>query len=134
MPGIPNFERTTHFIAFLELDGDLPKATSTSTLSSAGIARLFGRVGDSINKMTFTMSEPDQVLFLVFVNTLLEIIVIDYCTQFYLKQNICFLVALSIFSNMESYLLRAISYIFGISLHFASLIIVNEADVSCQKI
>lgn len=56
----PDLRSDRHFIDFLEVDGDLPKSSTTSALSSAGLVRLFGKVGDSINKMTYTMSEPDQ--------------------------------------------------------------------------
>lgn len=59
----PDLRSDRNFIDFLEVDGDLPKSSTTSALSSAGLVRLFGKVGDSINKMTYTMSEPDQVLF-----------------------------------------------------------------------
>jgi sorting nexin-1/2 len=47
------------FREFLELDTDLPKATNTSALSGAGVRRLFNRVGDTVNKMTFRMDESD---------------------------------------------------------------------------
>lgn len=56
----PDLRGDRNFIDFLEVDGDLPKSSTTSALSSAGIARLFGKVGDSINKIAFTLSEPDQ--------------------------------------------------------------------------
>lgn len=49
------------FREFLEMDVDLPKAKSTSALSGAGVLRLFNRVGDSVNKMTFKMDESDPV-------------------------------------------------------------------------
>ena len=49
------------FREFLEMEGDLPKATSTSALSGAGVMRLFNRVGDSFGKITFKMDETDQV-------------------------------------------------------------------------
>jgi len=45
----------------VELDGTLPKSSSTSALSGAGLMRLFNFVGDSIGKYTYTMSEPDDV-------------------------------------------------------------------------
>ena len=38
---------------------DLPRATSTSALSSASVFRLLGRVGDTVNKMTYKMEEND---------------------------------------------------------------------------
>ncbi|GFQ81676.1 sorting nexin-1 [Trichonephila clavata] len=50
------------FREFLEMEVDLPKAKSTSALSGAGVLRLFNRVGDSVNKMTFKMDESDPVL------------------------------------------------------------------------
>lgn len=49
------------FREFLELDTDLPKATNTSALSGAGMKRLFSRVGDTVNKITFRMDESDPV-------------------------------------------------------------------------
>jgi sorting nexin-1/2 len=49
------------FIEFVEKDGDLPKATGTSSLSGAGVMKLFSKVGDSFGKMTFKMEETDQV-------------------------------------------------------------------------
>lgn len=42
-------------------DAELPRATQTSALSSAGVLRLFNRVGETVNKMTFKMDESDQV-------------------------------------------------------------------------
>ena len=57
----PELRVDPYFIQFLELDGDLPKATSTSALSGAGVLRLFSKVGDSIGKMTYKMDETDQV-------------------------------------------------------------------------
>jgi len=56
----PELRCDTSFIEFLEMTGDLPKATSTSALSGAGLVRLFSKVGESINRMTFTIAEPDQ--------------------------------------------------------------------------
>lgn len=50
-----------NFRDFLEREGDLPKSSSTSALSGAGLARLFNKVGDSIGKITFKMDETDQV-------------------------------------------------------------------------
>jgi len=48
------------FREFLELDTDLPKATSSSALSGAGVRRLLNRFGDTVNKMTFKMEEADS--------------------------------------------------------------------------
>lgn len=47
------------FREFIEMDSELPKATNTSALSGAGVMRLFSRVGDTVNKMTFKMDETD---------------------------------------------------------------------------
>ena len=44
---------------FLESNRDLPRATSTSALSSASVFRLIGRMGDTVNKMTYKMEETD---------------------------------------------------------------------------
>ena len=43
------------------MDGELPKSSSTSSLSGAGFVRLLTKVGDSIGKMTYTMVETDEV-------------------------------------------------------------------------
>lgn len=47
------------FREFLEADIELPKATSTSALSSAGVMRLFNKVGETVNKITYKMDESD---------------------------------------------------------------------------
>lgn len=51
------------FREFLEADIELPRATNTSALSSAGVLRLFNKVGETVNKITFKMEEndPNQV-------------------------------------------------------------------------
>jgi len=46
---------------FLEHDGELPKATNTSALSGAGVLRLFNKMGETVNKITFKMEENDPV-------------------------------------------------------------------------
>jgi len=56
----PTLRHDPFFKEFLEMDGELPKATSTSALSGAGVMRLFNRVGDSFGKITFKMDETDQ--------------------------------------------------------------------------
>uniref|UniRef100_A0A336LIT4 CSON006366 protein n=1 Tax=Culicoides sonorensis TaxID=179676 RepID=A0A336LIT4_CULSO len=48
------------FINFLESDEELPRAVSTSTLSGAGVLRLFNKVGETVNKITYRMDENDQ--------------------------------------------------------------------------
>ena len=45
----------------LEREGELPKATSTSALSGAGVMRLFHKVGDAVEKISFKMDEADEV-------------------------------------------------------------------------
>lgn len=51
--------RDTDFIAFLEADKDLPKANTTSSLSSAGMMRLINKFGETVNKITYKMDEND---------------------------------------------------------------------------
>lgn len=40
---------------------ELPKATNTSALSGAGVMRLFNKVGETVNKITYKMDENDTV-------------------------------------------------------------------------
>ncbi|PNF28821.1 Sorting nexin-2 [Cryptotermes secundus] len=47
------------FREFLETDMELPKATNTSALSGAGVMRLFNKVGETVNKITYKMDESD---------------------------------------------------------------------------
>ncbi|XP_058790993.1 sorting nexin-2-like [Phymastichus coffea] len=47
------------FREFLEADMELPKATNTSALSGAGVMRLFNKVGETVNKITYKMDEND---------------------------------------------------------------------------
>jgi hypothetical protein len=50
-------------------DCELPKATSTSALSGAGVMRLFNKVGETVNKITYKMDENEPVIkLLLFVN------------------------------------------------------------------
>lgn len=42
-------------------DIELPKATNTSALSGAGVMRLFNKVGETVNKITYKMDESDPV-------------------------------------------------------------------------
>ncbi|KAK7496822.1 hypothetical protein BaRGS_00011802 [Batillaria attramentaria] len=48
------------FKEFLEKESDLPRATSTSALSGAGVMRLFHKVGESLEKIAFKMDENDE--------------------------------------------------------------------------
>lgn len=49
------------FREFLESDAELPKATSTSALSGAGVMRFINKVGETVNKITYKMDETDPV-------------------------------------------------------------------------
>ena len=46
---------------FLTLDADLPKSSATSALSTAGVMRLFGKVGDAVTKLSSSVTDSDQV-------------------------------------------------------------------------
>ncbi|KAK3098120.1 hypothetical protein FSP39_016301 [Pinctada imbricata] len=48
------------FRDFLERDSELPKATSTSALSGAGVLRFIHKVGDAVEKIAFKMDESDE--------------------------------------------------------------------------
>lgn len=48
-------------LCLLHTDTELPKATSTSALSGAGVLRLFNKVGETVNKITYKMDESDPV-------------------------------------------------------------------------
>ncbi|KAH0945191.1 hypothetical protein HN011_006424 [Eciton burchellii] len=48
------------FREFLEADVELPKATNTSALSGKGVMRLFNKVGETVNKITYKMDESDM--------------------------------------------------------------------------
>ncbi|XP_067932075.1 sorting nexin-2-like isoform X2 [Watersipora subatra] len=45
---------------YLTLDTDLPKSSATSALSTAGVLRLFGKMGDAVTKLSSSMTETDQ--------------------------------------------------------------------------
>lgn len=40
---------------------ELPRSVNTSTLSGAGVMRLFNKVGETVNKITYRMDESDPV-------------------------------------------------------------------------
>jgi len=61
----PDLQTDPSFVDFLEVDSDLPRATSTSALSGAGVLRLFSRVGDSLGKIAYKMDESDPVIIFV---------------------------------------------------------------------
>lgn len=47
------------FVNFLQSDEELPKAVNTAALSGAGVMRLFNKVGETVNKITYKMDEND---------------------------------------------------------------------------
>ncbi|CAG7667466.1 unnamed protein product [Allacma fusca] len=47
------------FREFLESDSDLPRSTSTSAFSGAGMVRLFSKFGETVNKISYRMDESD---------------------------------------------------------------------------
>lgn len=47
------------FMNFLESDQELPRSVNTSALSGAGVIRLFNKVGETVNKITYKMDEND---------------------------------------------------------------------------
>ncbi|XP_075216128.1 sorting nexin 1 [Lycorma delicatula] len=55
----PVLKMDPDFREFLEADIELPKATNTSALSSAGVMRLFNKFGETVNKITYKMDEND---------------------------------------------------------------------------
>lgn len=52
---------------------ELPKATNTSALSGAGMMRLFNKVGETVNKITYKMDESDPVSIAVYNCTFIVI-------------------------------------------------------------
>jgi sorting nexin-1/2 len=55
----PTLRLDENFINFLESEQELPRATNTAALSSAGVMRLFNKVGETVNKITYKMDEND---------------------------------------------------------------------------
>ena len=56
----PVFRRDAMVIEFLTSNRDLPRATSTSALSSAAVMRFIGKAADTVNKITtYKMEEND---------------------------------------------------------------------------
>ena len=47
------------FVDFLESGTDLPRASSTSALSSASVLKMVSRMGETVNKITYKMEESD---------------------------------------------------------------------------
>jgi len=54
----PVLRRDPNVARFLESGGDLPRATSTSALSSASVMRLFGKAADAVSKVA--ASKPEE--------------------------------------------------------------------------
>ena len=57
----PQLNCDADFVDFVEVESELPKSSSTSSLSGAGLIRLINLVGDSIGRYTFAMPETDDV-------------------------------------------------------------------------
>ena len=55
----PTLRLDLNFITFLETDQELPRAVNTAALSGAGVMRLFNKVGETVNKITYKMDEND---------------------------------------------------------------------------
>ncbi|CAD7079738.1 unnamed protein product [Hermetia illucens] len=55
----PVLSQDPDFINFLESDQELPRAVNTAALSGAGVMRLFNKVGETVNKITYKMDEND---------------------------------------------------------------------------
>ena len=57
---------------------ELPRATNTSALSSAGVMRLFNKFGETVNKITYKMDENDSVTVFSLSNKYNTLIVLIY--------------------------------------------------------
>lgn len=57
-----NILKYLYIISYIDIE--LPKATNTSALSGKGVMRLFNKVGETVNKITYKMDESDMVRFL----------------------------------------------------------------------
>ena len=55
----PVLRLDSDLVDFLECDGELPRASSTATISSASVFKMISRVGETVNKMTYKMEEGD---------------------------------------------------------------------------
>lgn len=44
-----------------DLSQELPRAVNTNALSGAAVVRLFNKVGETVNKITYKMDENDPV-------------------------------------------------------------------------
>ena len=59
----PVLRRDAAVVEFLTSTRELPRATSTSALSSASVMRLLGRVGDTVTKITYRYSSLYELIF-----------------------------------------------------------------------
>jgi sorting nexin-1/2 len=64
----PKFKYDPDFRDFLEMSTELPKASASSSLSGAGVLKMFKNVTDSVSKITIKMEETDRVTY-VFLNS-----------------------------------------------------------------
>lgn len=66
--GKSNFNLNARYFFFsntffaLWTEEELPRASSTSALSGAGVLRLFNRMGETVTKIAFKMGESDPVI------------------------------------------------------------------------
>jgi len=56
----PILRSDAEFVNFLESEQELPRAVNTAALSGAGVMRLFNKVGETVNKITYKMDENDS--------------------------------------------------------------------------
>ena len=56
------------FRDFIESDSDLPRSTSTSAFSGAGVVRFLNKFGETVNKISYRMDESDPVINISIVN------------------------------------------------------------------
>lgn len=71
-----------------QTDMELPKATNTSALSGKGVMRLFNKVGETVNKITYKMDETDKVKLKNFITIILHCIYIFFLIIYLINYNI----------------------------------------------
>lgn len=94
-------------------DMELPRATNTSALSSAGVMRLFNKVGETVNKITYKMDENDMVKSLLHYDKLILQCTVKRCIG--LQKMVASFVYLQ-FINKSTKLIKIIKYC-GCMLH-----------------
>lgn len=75
-------------LCIFQTDMELPKATNTSALSGKGVMRLFNKVGETVNKITYKMDETDKVKLKNYIIIILHHIYVYYmyiCIHIYYK-------------------------------------------------